>query len=177
MDLTRAGRGPVAARRLQRLARVVTELCAPAVVVGLLLVVMGWYTASHPLAGLAHGAIAAVFESVLPFAYIVRGVRSGELSDHHVGVRSQRARPLLIGLGSATIGLGVLVALGAARPLVAAVVAGGAGLVVSVVVSHWWKMSIHAAVASGAAMIAALVVGVPWVVLGLLPLVALVGWS
>ncbi|MBN1171922.1 MAG: phosphatase PAP2 family protein, partial [Micromonosporaceae bacterium] len=48
---------------------------------------------------------------------------------------------------------------------------------VSVVVSHWWKMSIHAAVASGAAMIAALVVGVPWVVLGLLPLVALVGWS
>lgn len=160
-----------------RLARLVTELFAPAVLVTVMLVALGWYSARDWLTGLAHGTVAAVFESVLPFAYIMRGVRAGQLTDHHIGVRNQRRGPLLVGLGSAIVGLVILVLLGAQRQLIAAVIAGGVGLVVAVVVSHWWKMSIHTAVVAGAAMILTLLCGIPWVFPAVLPLVALVGWS
>ncbi|HLL68513.1 MAG TPA: phosphoesterase PA-phosphatase [Micromonosporaceae bacterium] len=158
-----------------RLARVVTEALAPAVLVSVLLVLLGWHSDGYRPRGLLWGAVAALFESVLPFTYILRGVRSGRLTDHHIGDRRQRRGPLLVGVGSVVFGVVVLVALGAARALLAAVVAGGVGLVVAAVVSHWWKMSIHTAVAAGSCVILALVFG-PYALLAL-PLVVLVGWS
>lgn len=158
-----------------RLARIVTEALAPAVLVAVLLLLLGWHSDGFRLRGLLWGGVAALFESVLPFAYILGGVRAGRLTDHHVSDRRQRRGPLLVGLASVAVGFAVLVALGAPRQLLAAVVAGGAGLVVAVVVSHWWKMSIHAAVAAGACAILTLVFG-PYALLAL-PLVVLVGWS
>jgi hypothetical protein len=158
-----------------RTARLVTELLAPAVLVGSLLVLLSWRFHGYRPRGLALGGVAALFESVIPFAYILRGVSRGQLSDRHVRVREQRRGPLLFGLGSVLVGFAVLLALGAARPLLAAVVAGGVGLVVAATVSHWWKMSIHAAVAAGACVILTQVYGPA--ALAALPLVGLVGWS
>jgi membrane-associated phospholipid phosphatase len=159
----------------RRLARAVTELLAPAVLVAVLLLVMGWHSAHWTAKGLLWGVLASLFASVLPFGYILRRVRTGHVSDHHVRVRAQRRVPLLVGLGSILVGFGLLLALGAARELVAAVVAGAVGLLVSVVVSHWWKMSVHAAVAAGAVVILTLVFGPA--MSALWPLVGLVGWS
>ena len=155
-----------------------TELLSPAVLVAGLLVLLGWQSSGFRAVGLLHGLIAGLFESVLPFAYILNGVRTGKLTDHHIGVRQQRRGPLLVGVGSVVAGFGLLVALGASRQLLAAVVAGGVGLVVAAGVSHWWKMSIHTAVAGGTAAILALVFSpAPLVFCAALPLVALVGWS
>jgi len=161
--------------RGQRLARIVTEVTAPAVLVTILLVVVGWESAAGGPGGLGWGLLAALFASVVPFAYIVGGVRRGRLTDHHVGVRQQRRVPLLVGVASAAVGLTLLAALGAPRPLLALVIAGMVGLVVAVTVSHWWKMSIHTGVATGSVVVLVLVFGpvllVSW------PLVGLVGWS
>jgi membrane-associated phospholipid phosphatase len=112
---------------------------------------------------------------VLPYLYILRGVRTGRLSDHHIGDRRQRRGPLLVGLGSVVAGFAVLLAAHAHRELLAAVVAGGVGLVVAAAVNHWWKMSIHTAVAAGSVVILTLVYG--WPLLATAPLVAAVGWS
>jgi len=148
---------------------------APAVLVSVLLVLLGWHSAAFRPHGLALGAVAALFESILPFWYIVRGVRRGELSDRHVGERSQRLRPLLVAFGSVVVGAVVLVLLSAPRELLAAVAAGGVGLLVAAAVNHFWKMSIHAAVAAGACVILALVFGPLMLVTA--ALVGLVGWS
>jgi hypothetical protein len=120
--------------RVERVARGITELLAPAVLVSVLLVLLGWHSTGFAPDGLAFGAVAALFESVLPFAYIVRGVRRGEFSDRHVGERSQRLRPLLVAFGSVVIGAVLLVVLDAPRQLLAAVAAGGVGQLVAGVV-------------------------------------------
>ena len=158
-----------------RLARAATELLAPAVLVSVLLVLLGWHSTGFRLQGLALGAVAAVFESILPFAYIVRGVRRGELTDRHVGDRTQRLRPLLVAFGSVVVGAVVLLLLAAPRDLLAAVAAGGVGLLVAAAINHFWKMSIHSAVAAGACVILMLVFGPELLVTAVL--VGLVGWS
>ncbi|WP_330186185.1 phosphoesterase PA-phosphatase [Dactylosporangium sp. AC04546] len=160
----------------ERVARAVTEVFAPAVLVSVLLVLLAVHTEGGDLRrGLSLGVVAALFESVLPFLYILRGVRTGALTDHHIGDHRQRRGPLLVGLGSVVAGFGVLVWAGAARELLAAVVAGGVGLVVAAGVSHWWKMSIHSAVAAGSVVILMLVYG--WWLALAAPLAAAVGWS
>ncbi|MEV0564716.1 phosphoesterase PA-phosphatase [Dactylosporangium sp. NPDC050588] len=160
---------------VQRIARGVTEVLAPAVLVSVLLVLLAVHGAPSVGRGLLLGVAAAVFESVLPFLYILRGVRRGELTDRHVGDHRQRRGPLLVGLVSVAVGFVVLVGLDAQQELLAAVVAGGVGLVVAAVVNHWWKMSIHTAVAAGALVILMLVYG--WLLIVTAPLVGLVGWS
>ncbi|MFI5912766.1 phosphoesterase PA-phosphatase [Dactylosporangium sp. NPDC051541] len=159
----------------QRLARFVTEAFAPAVLVSVLLVLLGVHAEPGLARGLALGVVAALFESVLPFLYILRGVRSGRLSDHHIGDRRQRLIPLLVGLGSVVAGFVVLLLAHAHRELLAAVVAGGVGLLVAAVINHWWKMSIHTAVAAGAVVILMMVYG-PFLIVAA-PLVGAIGWS
>ncbi|TDB71031.1 phosphoesterase PA-phosphatase [Micromonospora sp. KC721] len=155
------------------MARLVTELTAPAVLVSLLTVLVGWHAAG--VHGLAWGLLATLFASGIPFAYILGGVRRGRLTDHHVRVREQRRVPLLFGLVSAAAGLAVLAALGAPRPILALITAGVVGLGVAVTVSHWWKMSIHTAVAAGTAVVLVLTFGPG--LLAVAPLPVVTGWS
>ena len=121
-----------------RIARLVTEVTAPAVLVSLLIITVSWHSASRPGQGLVWGLLATLFVTGIPFAYIVGGVRRGRLTDHHVGRREQRRAPLLVGLGSVAAGLALLAVFGAPRPVLALAVAGLVGLVVAVSVSHWW---------------------------------------
>ncbi|MDI5941128.1 phosphatase PAP2 family protein [Micromonospora sp. PTRAS2] len=158
-----------------RAARLITELTAPAVLVTVLTMLVGWFGGNGGAHGLAWGLLATVFASGIPFAYIVGGVRRGRLTDHHVGVREQRRTPLLFGLASAAVGWALLAAFGAPRPLLALVAAGVVGLVVAVTVSHWWKMSIHTAVAAGAVVVLVLTFGPP--LLAAVPVPVLAGWS
>jgi len=65
--------------------------------------------------------------------------------------------------------------LGAPRELVALVAAMGVGLIVSLLVTLLWKISVHVAVVAGAVVILVLVFGPLLLVLA--PLVALVGWA
>ncbi|MGK5737580.1 phosphatase PAP2 family protein [Micromonospora sp. URMC 103] len=157
-----------------RLARLVTELTAPAVLVSVLMLAVAWHS-TRGARGIGWGLLAALFVSGIPFAYILGGVRRGRLTDHHVGLREQRRVPLLVGLCSVTAGLALLAGLGAPRPVLALVAAGVVGLVVAVTVSHWWKMSIHAAVAAGTVVILVLTFGARLLLTA--PLLALVGWS
>lgn len=178
MSIRNGAEGAAAPRRppaRRRVARLVTEVLAPAPIVAALLLVVAWRSAPTTTEAMAWGLLAALFASLLPFLFILRGVWRGRLSDHHVGIRAQRPIPLLMGIVSVLIGLGLLVAWRAPRDLVALVGAMTVGLVVSLLVTLGWKMSIHTAVAAGAAVILVLVFGPP--LLALSPVVGLIGWS
>jgi hypothetical protein len=157
-----------------RLARVTTEAASPPLQLAILLPVVGWHS-TRGLTGLWWGLFATVFTAAIPFAYILRGVRRGRLTDHHIGRREQRVVPLLFGLASVVCGLTPMVALRAPRELIALVVAGLVGLIVTITISHWWKMSIHMGVAAGSATILVLVFGPALFVVW--PLLPLIGWS
>jgi membrane-associated phospholipid phosphatase len=159
----------------RQLARIVTEVFAPAPTVAALLVVVAWHTAATAADAVRWGLVSVLFASLIPFAYIVRGVRRRRFTDHHVGVREHRPIVLVVGIASVLIGVMVLIVLGAPRDLVALVGSMAVGLISSMLVTLFWKISVHAAVTAGAAVVLVLVFGPPLTWLGLV--VAVVAWA
>ncbi|MBB2946080.1 membrane-associated phospholipid phosphatase [Actinoplanes lutulentus] len=155
-----------------RLARIVSEVLAPAVLVAALLLIVGWHAGDTPGVSRWWGLPGALFAAVIPLGYVLHGVRKGRLTDHHIPERADRRIPLLFGTASLAVGLVFLILLGAPREVLALLGAGGCGLAVFALVTHWWKMSIHAGVATGtvAALTAVYgpiaLLGVPFVLLG-----------
>jgi len=156
------------------LARAATELLAPTnLAVGQLLLV-GWHSTGGP-AGLAWGLLAATFCGLLPSSIVLAGVRRRRWTDRHLRVRRQRPTPFLAAIASVLAGLAMLLALDAPRQLVALVVAMLAGLAATLVVTLWWKLSVHTAAAGGTVAILALVFGAALILA--VPAVALVAWA
>jgi len=159
----------------RHLARIITELLAPVPVATILLFVVAWHS-THSLArSLVWGGVSTLFATLVPLLYLLRGVRRRQFTDRHVRLREQRPLAFLVGIASLLIGLALMVVLGAPRELLALVAAMGVGLIVSLLVTLLWKISVHVAVVAGAVVILVLVFGPLLLVLA--PLVALVGWA
>ncbi|HEX3591002.1 MAG TPA: hypothetical protein VHV74_15360 [Pseudonocardiaceae bacterium] len=162
--------------RRHRVAAVVTEVCSPAVVVVLLPLAVAWHATGHRAGPtLIWGCVVAVFSSVLPMAFIVRGARLGRWDGHHVRNREGRLVPLLLCLVSTITGLLVLLFGGAPRDVLALNAAMLGTLIVCIVITRWWKISLHCAVAGGAVATMVLIYG-PLSLVGV-PVVALIAWS
>lgn len=159
----------------RRVARAVTDLFAPVNLVVGNLVLVGASSTRRPLVGASWGLLAATFAGLLPYAFVLLGVRRGRYTDRHVRLRQQRRAPLMFAAGCVVVGMTVLSSLGAPRQLLALVIAMLVGLVVTLTITHWWKISIHSAVAGGSAVILSLAFG-PALLL-VLPVVVAVCWS
>ena len=159
-----------------RLAKVTTEVLSPAVVVLVLPLAVAWNaTGGRVGPTLLWGIVVALFSSILPMVFIIRGARRGRWDGHHVRDREHRFVPLAVGLASTAVGLAILLLGDAPRDVVGLTVAMVATLVTCIAVTLTWKVSLHAAVATGAVVMIALLYG-PWALLLLIP-VALVCWS
>jgi membrane-associated phospholipid phosphatase len=106
---------------------------------------------------------------------VLVGIRKGRLSDRHLSLREQRPTMMIIGLVSVLVGLLVMVWLGAPREFLALVAAMVAGVGVALVISSFWKLSIHAACAAGSVAILVVVFG--WLMLIWAPVVAAICWA
>lgn len=172
-ELNTAPTPPGAAHRL---AKIVTEVLSPAVIVVLLPFGVGWNATGHRLVPTVVWAIVvAVFYSVLPMVFIVRGARRGKWDGHWVRERERRFLPLMMCLASATAGLVILLVWDAPRDIIALGWSMVAVCIAAVIITRWWKVSLHATVAGGATATMLLIYG--WVMLLLVPLVALVAWA
>lgn len=158
-----------------RLARWLTEIFAPPVLVAVLPVVIGVHAGRTVGSGLAWGLFASLFVGVVPYAIVLYGVLRGRLSDRHIGVREQRTKPLALGLVSVLVGIVLLALLGAPRAVTALVVAMFVGGLVATVINHFWKLSVHASVAAGTTLVLTLAFGPA--LLATAVMVAAVGWS
>ncbi|MFD4567583.1 hypothetical protein ACFWOX_24895 [Streptomyces sp. NPDC058467] len=127
------------------------------------------------LTGACWGLLAAVFTSVLPSVILGLGERRNYWGDRHVRRRQDRlvAGPLV--LACVTAGTALLYALGAPGTVRALVAAMLAVLLVLLLITFWWKVSVHSAVAAGAVTVLSAVYGTG--ALALAPLVVLIGWS
>jgi membrane-associated phospholipid phosphatase len=159
-----------------RLARVVTEVLSPAVIVVALPLAVAWQSTGYDLAPtLGWGLLVAVFYSVIPMVIMVRGARRGRWDGHWVRERERRIVPFLLCLVSTTVGLVIMLVGGAPQAVIALSWSMIATLVVVLAITRWWKVSVHATVAGGAVATIALLYG-PWYLL-LIVGVALVAWS
>jgi membrane-associated phospholipid phosphatase len=134
---------------------------------------VGWH--SDGAAGLAWGAVAALFAGVLPMVFISRGVRRGQWADRYVGAKRPRLIVLSFIIASVAIGLALLVVLGAPGELSGYIGCMLGSVAVLAGITTVWKISIHCAVASGSVTILTLLFG-PWLAPAFL-LVALTAWS
>jgi membrane-associated phospholipid phosphatase len=160
----------------RRAARIVTEVLSPAVVVVALLLAVTWHATGHDIwPTLGWGVLIAVFFSVLPMAFLVRGARRGRWDGHWVRDRAHRTVPLLMCLASGLAGMAIMLLGGAPREVIALAWAMILTLVACLVITRWWKVSVHATVAGGAVAMVTLLYG-PWLLL-LAVLVALVCWA
>ena len=160
-------------RRTLTLARIITEVFAPTVLVGGLLLAQPLLT---PGVSWLQAATAAAFTVGLPFALILVLKHRGSVTDHHVGVREHRA-PILVA-SAASLGVGALLLILLEAPAALFGEIGGVfiGLVLCLLVNLVWKLSVHSAVAAYVAL--ALFMPVPAIgpALALLVVVA-TGWS
>jgi membrane-associated phospholipid phosphatase len=166
---------PIARPLAGRAARILTEVFAPAVLAAAMPLIIALHVSRSVAVGLGWGLLAALFSSVIPYGVIWLGVRRGQLTDHHIGVREQRRKPLVLGLASVLIGLAVLTVAGAPRQLVAMVVVMFVVLLVVTAINQRWKLSAHAAVAAGSVTVLVLAFGPALLVTALVVLA--VGWS
>ncbi len=159
----------------RHLAQLVTEVFAPAPVGAIVLLLVAWHSTSGIVAAIGWGVLTVALTIVPPLLFLLRGVRHGRFSDRHVRLRQQRPLPILAGLASVLVGFALLARLGAPRELLALIVAMAVGLIVALLITFVWKLSIHVASVAGAVVILVLVFGPPLVIL--VPVVALVGWA
>ena len=162
-------------RLAPRVARVVSEVLAPIVVIPLVTIVVSVHSADTLLRGLGFAAVAVFFAAGLPYLALLAGVRRGRFADRQVRVRAQRPALLAFTLASVVAGLVALQMLQAPRDLFALMAAMVAGMAITLLVSNFWKISIHTSCVAGViASLALLVDASAW---WLSPLVVLTGWS
>jgi membrane-associated phospholipid phosphatase len=134
---------------------------------------VGWHADGVP--GLGWGAVAALFAGVIPTVFISQGMRRGRWHDRYVGAKRPRLIVLAFIIASVTVGLALLVGLGAPGELSGYIACMLGSVAVLAAITTVWKISIHCAVAAGSVTILALLFG-PWLTPGYL-LVALTAWS
>lgn len=157
----------------KRVARLITNGLEPKNWIIALAVLIGWH--SGRWTGVGWGLVGALFAAVLPTVFIARGMRRGQWADRHVGERQHRLIVMAFIIASVAIGLGLLLGLGAPKPVTAMTVTMLAAIIVMMAITVSWKISVHCAVSSGATIMLALTYGAPW--LAAYGLVALVAWS
>jgi len=140
-------------------ARVLTEIFAPAPVGIVALVVVAWRFSPTLGEAMQWLGVSALFVVILPFALLVGQVRRGRVTDIHVRRREQRLPIILVFLASWCILILLLVALGAPDELIALIGAGMATLVVIGAITLRWKISLHVGVAAGVLTVFTLLFG------------------
>ncbi|GDY30153.1 MAB_1171c family putative transporter [Gandjariella thermophila] len=157
------------------LARVITEVLAPWVIVLVLPLAVAWRATHSPGGMIAWGLLVSVTSSILPMGVIVWGARTGRWDGHHVRNRDGRLVPFLALIVSSTVGLALLFVLGAPWLLTALDISMLTSLFVTGAITARWKISMHAAVAAGAVVVLAVTyTPIMW---ALAPLVAAISWS
>jgi len=120
-------------------------------------------------------AIAVLFLSIGPMLYILVGVSLGKFSDIDVSIRSQRLGPFLFGITSSLIGFFILQFNNAPKNLETVLLTASTIGFILMIITFWWKISMHASSLSGTITFLAVLYGS--IVLPAFLLVILIGWS
>ena len=158
-----------------RFARQISNILAPATisVPGVLLV--AFYNARSLASALFYACVTLFFLSFGPMLYIIIGVRFVKFLDVDVSRRKERIGPFLFGLASVLAGLVMLVLIKAPKNLQTLLIITAVSGIVMLVITFWWKISIHASSLAGTVTFLTALYGV--IVLPAFLLVVLVSWS
>lgn len=130
---------------VDRLARIISHVAHPALVVTLLLVSLPLRVPGTPWLPTVIGAL---FTTGIPSLALFLMRYRGQVSNLHVTAREQRRPLLVVALVSILIGIALLLVINAPGVVLLDVGLVLAGLLITGAVTLMWKISIHAAVAA-----------------------------
>lgn len=157
----------------RRLAQVVSAVASPPVV-GVTAVLLITLTAANPpIWSLA--TLYLLLTVALPLAFIGWLRRRGRVSDLDLSVRQERILPLFVTLAAMVAGWLILHWAVAPRLLLAFAAFNAAQVALFLLISLFWKISMHTTAVAALAVIVGFVLGDA--ALLLFPIVPLVGWS
>ncbi|GAC1394081.1 MAG: phosphatase PAP2 family protein [Ktedonobacteraceae bacterium] len=165
---------PLRPRRV-RVAHHVSNILSPVAVSLPFVFLVALYHAQNVLMALLYALIVLFFLSFGPMIYVLVGVQMGKFTDADVSVRSQRTGPFLFGIASALAGLGTLFFAHGPKNLQTLLLITVVSGVVMMIVTLWWKISIHASSLAAAVTLLTALYGS--VILPLFVLLAAVCWS
>jgi len=134
-------------------------------------ILLGAITTDPPLHGALLGAVVSALGGLVPAILIWRGLRSGRYQDRFIVRRQDRPRILATTTGLIAAAWIITALLGASRTSLWFTALTVLMAVVATVVSHWWKISVHAMLVAGSAVTLALLVPVASPVVALIPLI------
>jgi hypothetical protein len=158
-----------------RLARIISDVTNPLFIALPVSLAIALHTAPDVPHALLWWIIIVAGMYVIPYLFILRGVRRGNYSDYYVSDRKQRLIPLSFGLGCTIITLVLLLFLHTSRAIIATTTAGIVAQIVSIVITQRWKISLHAAYIAGAVTTLVFVFGP--ICLPLALLIVVVAWA
>jgi membrane-associated phospholipid phosphatase len=158
-----------------RIARHVSNILAPATISLPFILLVAFYHAQNKLSALIYACITLFFLSVGPLLYIIIGVRLGKLSDIDVSRRSQRFGPFIFGIVSVMLGWLILSLTNGPRNLQTLMIITIFSGTIMMVITLWWKISMHASSLGGVATMLTVLYGA--LMLPLFVLLVLVSWS
>jgi hypothetical protein len=162
-------------QHFEQFAKRIANIFAPPVIALPVLFVIAIGTASPSLSGLIWWFTTTICLSLIPFGFILLGVRRGRYHDIHLFLREQRIIPLFAGLGAILVTCAILVLEHASRVFFTTIISIFVGTFIATLITFRWKVSFHVAAITGAVTVLALIFGP--VFLWLTPLIFLVAWS
>lgn len=160
---------------MNRLAKLLTDVLAPWVVIIAICLAVAWHATTSVGGTLLWGAMVAVFTSVIPMGIIHLRKRRGQLTDIHVRKRTDRIVPLIAITASAAIGLAIMYVFDADDEVIALAWALFVGVLTTGLITTAWKISFHTGVAALAVVTMANLYS-PWWLVGFVA-IAVIAWS
>lgn len=154
-------------------ARFISTILSPAIVALPFIFLMAF--SNNQQNAFISAIIAIFFLCVGPMTYITIGVITGKFTDVDVSVRSQRIGPFLFGIGSSLIGYIFLHLTNGQKSLESVLLLVSISGLIMMLVTFWWKISMHASALSAAVTTLSMVYGK--IILPAFLLVVLVSWS
>lgn len=159
-----------------RLALWISAAASPFLVVPLFVFLVAAASADNARQLFTWMGVCVGFAVFVPFLYIMAAVRKGYITDLHIGMREQRKVPYLLTMASMGVGLLALVKVGAPEVLVACGVTMLVNAAVFLLITQYWKVSVHSSVLAGC-ILALAVAFSSWNLLWLMLLVPVVMWA
>lgn len=140
-------------------ARVVSDVLSPPVIWALVAFLIAFSAAATTGDAVLWGVIYGVCVCLLPALYIGWMVQRGHITDIHIRVRTQRAKPFAVSLGGALLAWVILRTVGAAPLLPVFALCSFVQIAAMFVITLWWQISMHALSITAAVVIAAILLG------------------
>lgn len=116
-----------------------------------------------------------LFDTLLPFVFILYEVGKGKISDIHIAARQQRTRPFLVSILGTFLLVITFFELNAPEKLIGLTYVLLANGIIFAIITQYWKISIHSAALSGAITLLMLLINLNFAWLFLT--VPLVAWA